>query len=122
MTLRRLLFCVLLTLPMLCMAQISVQYPDGTKPSYRQGDTVRMTATMKLGPQSCLDGMKKTAIYFSECEDLLKKPWTNAGGNAFRKEMLIRIIGKKKDKATVTISRKTDKESLFRQETFKITR
>lgn len=105
-----------------CSAQIAVSYPGGTQKSYRPGDTVHMTVRVRLNPRSCVEGMKKTKIYFSECEDIHNGAWSKGANNIFTKEMVVRIIGKKKDTARVTISRNTDKESLFHQETFNILR
>lgn len=117
------LFLILFLLfSLLCAAQITVKYPSGKQAYYHRGDTVRVIVSMKLNPQSCLDGMKKTNVYFSECEDILNNQWYKSSNNMFVKVLLLRINGRKKDKAKLTVVRDTDKESLFRQETFKIAR
>lgn len=115
-----LLMLLLLCLPAFATAQISVKCQGGRRPFYHRGDTVNLEILLKLSPQSCLEGMKKTYVYFSGCEAVGQGAWTRLPGNVFRKPVKLLLTGGSKDKSKVTVVRNTDKESLFRQETFKI--
>lgn len=97
-------------------SQISVRYNGAKKSYYHHGDTVRITVLLRLNPKSCLEGMKKTYIYLSGCEDVLRGQWVKRPNNIFQKDVALKI-GIKADKAKMTITRNTDKESYFRQET-----
>ena len=99
-------------------SQITVNYPDGKKLFYHQGDTIHLTVVMKLSSQSCLEGMRKTYLYYSGCKDLVKTQWSQCPNNIFRKYLVIQVTADAGKKAKVTITRDTDKESFFRQETF----
>lgn len=99
-------------------SQISVKYMSAKRAFYHPGDTVRMVVVLKLNPQSCLDGMKKTYVYYSGCEDLYNKPWHQSPNKLFYKELLIKISTRARGKAKVTMTRDTDKDSFFRQESF----
>lgn len=101
-------------------AQINVRYSGTKRNIYHRGDTIHIAVLMRLNPKSCLDGMKKTYIYFSGCEDELNSQWKKYPNNIFAKNMIVRINSNAKDKAKVTITRNTDKDSYFRQETFNI--
>jgi hypothetical protein len=100
-------------------AQIGVRYLGAKRPFYHHGDTVRVTVMMRLSPGSCLEGMKKTYLYFSGCEDILKAPWVKCPNYVFQKNLAIKL-GAKADKAKITITRNTDKDSYFKQETLMI--
>ena len=101
-------------------SQITVRYIGAKRTFYNRGDTIRLVVMMRLSPQSCLDGMKKTYIYFSNCENLSNKPRYQSRDKVFCKEMYVRLIGIAGKKAKVTITRDTDKDSFFRQESFNI--
>lgn len=113
---KRMIIALFLFFPLCGFSQIAVRYAYGKRPYYQRGDTVRLIVAMKLNPKSCLDGMRKTYVYFSECEEVTRRPWKASPNGIFVKDMLIRVIGKSKNKAKITITRDTDKESLFRQE------
>jgi hypothetical protein len=101
-------------------SQIAVKYVSAKKAFYNKDDTLSVMVLMKLDSQSCLQGMKKTYIYFSGCEDTGFRQWQQLSTGVYRKDMLIRILGNTKNKAKLTITRNTDKESFFRQEVFNI--
>jgi hypothetical protein len=101
-------------------AQIAVRYPGAKKALYHRGDTLSMVVLLKLNPKSCLDGMKKTYVYYSGCENVRDKGWKQLPSRIFQKEIIIRITDNARDKAKVTITRDTDKESFFRQEVLNI--
>lgn len=100
--------------------QINVRYVSARKPYYHRGDTIRVAVVMRLNPKSCLDGMRKTYLYFSGCEEVHKAPWRRLPNDLFEKEMTLRIARDTKNKARLTITRNTDKDAYFRQETFNI--
>jgi hypothetical protein len=100
-------------------AQISVRYYGAKKSFYHPNDTVRMSVLLRLNPKSCLDGMKKTYLYFSGCEDILRAQWVKRPNNIFQKDVLLKI-NEKAGRAKMTVIRNTDKESYFRQETLTI--
>lgn len=100
-------------------SQISVRYYSAKKSSYHPGDTIRISVLLRLNPKSCLDGMKKTYIYFSGCEDILRTQWMKRPNNIFQKDMILKM-NTQAEKAKMTITRNTDKESYFRQETLMI--
>ena len=100
-------------------SQISVRYSGTKRAFYHHGDTIHIAVMLKLNPKSCLDGMKKTYIYYSGCEDLLKTEWRKSPTNIFQKNIIVKIGGNG-NKAKITITRNTDKDSFFRQETFNI--
>jgi hypothetical protein len=101
-------------------SQINVRYSGAKRSLFHRGDTIHVAVVMRLNPKSCLDGMRKTYIYFSGCEDIRNAQWQKLPGNLFRKEMIIRIAANAKNKARLTITRNTDKDSYFRQETFNV--
>ena len=101
-------------------SQINVRYSGAKRSLFHRGDTIHVAVVMRLNPKSCLDGMRKTYMYFSGCEDIRNAQWQKLPGNLFRKEMIIRIAGNAKNKARLTITRNTDKDSYFRQETFNV--
>jgi hypothetical protein len=101
-------------------SQINVRYAGAKKSLYHRGDTIHIAVVMRLNPKSCLDGMKKTYIYFSGCEDTRKAQWRKLPNSIFQKDMVIRIADNAKNKAKVTVTRSTDKDSYFRQETFNV--
>jgi hypothetical protein len=101
-------------------SQIALKYTGAKRAFYHQGDTIGLVLVMKLNPRSCLDGMKKTYIYYSGCEDILQKNWKQLPNRLFQKHILVKISTQGGHKARVTITRDTDKESFFRQEAFNI--
>jgi hypothetical protein len=101
-------------------SQINVRYYGAKKSFYHHGDTIHVAVVMRLNPKSCLDGMRKTYIYFSGCEDIRRAQWKKLPKNLFYKEMTVRVADNAKSKAKMTITRSTDKDSYFRQETFNI--
>ena len=115
-----LLMLLVLCLPAFAAAQISVKCQGGKRPFYHRGDTVNLEILLKLSPRSCLEGMKKTYVYYSGCEAVAQGAWTRLSGNVFRKPVKLLLTGGSKGKSKVTVVRNTDKESLFGQETFKI--
>lgn len=117
---RHVLVILFLLIKISVSSQIAVKYVSAKKAFYNQGDTLSVLVLMKLDSQSCLQGMKKTYIYFSGCENLGIGQWQQFSAGFFRKKMLIRITGNEKHKAKITITRNTDKESFFRQEVFNI--
>lgn len=101
-------------------AQISIKFASPKRAAYHHGDTIHVAVMMRLNPQSCLEGMKKTYIYYSGCADILSAQWVKRPNNIFQKNLILKIDNGDKTKAKVTITRNTDKESLFRQELFNI--
>lgn len=101
-------------------SQIIINYPNEKKQFYHRGDTIHVVVMMKLNPKSCIDGIKKTYIYFSGCEDIIKAQWIKHSNNTFQKDLALKIAEGKNNKAKMTITRNTDKESYFRQEQFNI--
>lgn len=116
---RTLFFILFALLSVNVFSQIGIRYSSAKKSYYHPGDTARITILMRLNPKSCLEGMKKTYIYYSGCEDILNGQWMKRPNYIFQKEVLLRISAKQ-NKARMTIVRETDKESLFRQETLTI--
>jgi hypothetical protein len=101
-------------------SQISVRYMGAKRAYYQVGDTIHVNVYVKLSAESCLDGMRKTYIYFSGCEDITGRKWRQLPNKVYQKDIAIRITGKAKSRAKVTITRNTDKESFFKQESFNI--
>jgi hypothetical protein len=101
-------------------SQISIRYLNGKKTCYHYGDTIRIEVMMSLNPKSCLEGMKKSYIYLSGCEDILKSQWMKRANNIYQKNLALKVTGNAKNKAKLTLTRNTDKESYFRQETFNV--
>lgn len=115
----------ILTLLLLCFAlslqaQFSVVFPDGKKPLYTLGETVRVRILLKSLPETCLDGMKQCKVFPSGLKIKHQTAWKQQAKAQFQKDLTLEIISNKKKSAKLTILRKVDKENLFHQETFTI--
>lgn len=117
---KQILILLFVLIPASASTQISVRYTSAKRTYYHHGDTIGMTVMMRLSPQSCLDGMKKTYIYFSNCENVSDAPWRQSRNKIFYREMLVKVAGNAGEKAKMTITRDTDKDSFFRQESWMI--
>jgi hypothetical protein len=101
-------------------SQITVRYVSAKRAFYSRNDTLSIVLVVKIDSRSCLQGMKKTYLYFSGCEDIGFGQWQQFSAGVYRKYMIIHIKGNTKNRAKLTITRNTDKESFFRQEIFNI--
>lgn len=116
---KHLFMVIFVLLPMTSYSQIAIKYVGGERAFYHRGDTVSMVIQMRLSPQSCLDGMKKTYLFFSGCEKVKDNQWRQLPSRIFQKQISVRITDNAR-KAMVTVTRDTDKESLFKQEIIKL--
>jgi hypothetical protein len=110
------LFIIALLVFANAFSQVCLKYYGAKKPFYHPGETVRIAVQVKLNPNSCMAGMKNTYLYFSGCENILNVQWSKGPNNVFQKDILVKL-GQKTGKAKITVTRNTDKESFFRQET-----
>lgn len=117
---RTLVTALFVMMTVTALSQISVRCMSAKRTSYQRGDTIRVMLVMRLNPQSCLEGMKKTYVYLSGCEELSRFSWRQLPNKIFEKEMVLRISDNARGKAKITVTRDTDKDSFFRQEVFNI--
>lgn len=97
-------------------SQISLNYLDAKKNSYTPGDLINLEIILKCRPETCLDGMKQTKIFVSGLEIEKQTAWKERSKGTYQKEIQLKVVKGKKKQSKLTILRKVDKESLFKQE------
>jgi|GEM_PF-1211772 len=110
-----LLFC-----PFTAQGEINLTFPDGKKAVWLPGETIQVKISLKCLPETCVEGMKQTKLYVSGLKIVHQDDWEQTGKGLFEKEIQLLLGANFKGKARFTVKRKTDKENLFRQETFTI--
>lgn len=99
--------------------QISVRYLRGERETYAVGDTVTLSIQINVPPETCSDGMKGTKLFQSGISIVRQSEWREIGRGYRQKEISLRITGNKKRKATLTVVRRNDKQSVTHQLQFK---
>jgi hypothetical protein len=98
--------------------QISVQYLQGQKATYRVGDTVTLCVQISVPPETCLDGMNTTKFYQSGISIIRKDAWQEIEKGLWQKDISLIITGNKKANAALTILRRNDKQTISHKEPF----
>jgi|GEM_PF-2001562 len=108
-----------LCITLLMSAQVRIDYTNGRKTTYQQGDRVELSITLRCVPETCLSGMRQSKIFLSGLGMVSQTDWKQLGTGLFQKLISVEITEGKSKESKLTVMRRVDKESLFRQEIFK---
>ena len=84
------------------------------------GDTIQVSVTLKTLPETCASGMKQGKVYLSGLQTIRQTEWQELKKGLWLKQLSLLVIDNQKHEAKLTIARKVDKESLFRQEIYPV--
>ena len=117
---RAITFILFFLSSLLCCSQIQISVTKGNKEVFRPGDKIELLIQLKTLPVTCADGMKRAKVYVSSMEIDSQTDWAQTGTAIWTKKIYLSFIETKKDEAKITVMRRVDKESLFKQLVFKI--
>lgn len=95
--------------------QVAITYTNGEKATYAINDMVSLSIEIKVPPETCIDGMNQTKFYQSGISIIEQSEWKELKKGLWQKKVTLRITGNKKEFATLTIMRRTDKQSFSQQ-------
>jgi hypothetical protein len=101
-----------------CFSQIQFSVIKGGKSIYKIGDKISLDINLKTLPETCSDGMKKAKLYVTGFDIENQTEWAQTNKGLWNKKINLIFIDNKKKIAKITIMRKVDKESLFKQMEF----
>lgn len=101
-------------------AQIQISVTKNQKEVYKAGDQIEVQINLKTLPQTCAEGMERTKVYVSGMEILTQTDWMKTNNSIWTKKVTLKFIETSKKEAKITVMRKVDKESLFKQQKFAI--
>lgn len=107
-------------MPLTSWCQIQIEHTPPKRPLYHTGDTIQINVTLKTLPETCANGMKQAKIYLSGLQTLRQTEWHELKKGLWQKQLSLLVIDNQKHEAKLTIARKVDKESLFRQEVYPV--
>lgn len=100
-------------------SQIYLNILQGEKHIYSGGDEIKLQILLKSRPETCVDGMKQAKIFVAGFIVQSQTEWYQQSNSVFWiKHMQLRFVPNSKKKSKITILRKVDKESLFKQVEF----
>jgi hypothetical protein len=102
-------------------AQIQIEYITPKQDLYSFGDTIKLMITLKTLPETCASGMKQAKVYLSGLQIENQTDWKELKKGLWHKQLTLIVISNKKKEAKLTVARKVDKESLFKQEIITVT-
>lgn len=111
-----------LSIGLACHSQVRYKILSGEKSVYAANDEISIRFQLSVDPNSCQDGMEKTGIYASGMQIQEKSEWLELKKGLWQIVVKCKITGNKKGFGKLTVVRKTDKQDLFEQVKFKLTK
>jgi hypothetical protein len=111
-----------LSIGLACHSQVRYKILSGEKSVYAANDEISIRFQLSVDPNSCQDGMEKTGIYASGMQIQEKSEWLELKKGLWQIVVKCKITGNKKGFGQLTVVRKTDKQDLFEQVKFKLTK
>ena len=93
--------------------EIEFKVIGNKKDSYKVGDELVVNFTLTLTHRSCREGLEKTKIDLKNIKILGATKWTEVSSYTYQRKLKIKITGKTGSKATLSATRKCDKEGAF---------
>jgi hypothetical protein len=111
-----LLFLLFANVPV--FAQVKIQVVKGSKQAYGPNDQIQVQIQAKSLPETCAAGMKLTKVFVSGFEMSSQSEWKMLAKGLWVKELQLSVLGNGAREGKLTVIRRVDKESLFKQEIF----
>lgn len=111
-------FCVAVST---VVAQITISIQEGEKKQYATGDQMKVQIVLKSRPETCTDGMRRAKVYIAGFSIQSQTDWKQIPGtSSWVKNMQLQVVPNSKKVSKLTVVRKVDKESLFKQMEFPV--